>query len=468
MHEIAYDIPGFIWKIITYPDLIVIFGLQELLEEMDKVLLLDCSSQMLSHDTTFQLGDFYVSPLLFRHTVFKNKPVIPAIFMLHERKKTETHRYLFNELKSHVSSLSTSKAPFVTDREKAITNALQSELPQVFHVSCWNHLIRDIRFRLTKHGASSSDIAVYLDDVRSLFHSATKSNYDSKLDKMKAKWDAVFFYYYLQEIHNEIELFARWKLEEKGLYNPYSGVTNNQSESLNFVLKNLLKWKEAPIDCIILSMYHLQAFYVNEVRRGFADIGEYKIQEQYKSLISDSQSVDYIPTISPDDIVTSIRSSEMAEVAIHDNTDNSVDDASSSVSQTQSKQNTMLSSLSRARVLLSNGDISYDEKLRVFNVKGSASVHVVTLFPKEKCSCPSTSTCYHVLAAKLFLGMDVAECRPKKQILTELRKNVRKKKENKGGRKRPRPKDIDQVDNEGESRSNYYVLSFDSKYACRW
>ena len=213
-----------------------------------------------------------------------------------------------------------------------------------------------------------------------------------------------FFDYYLQEIHSEIELFAKWKLEEKGIYNPYSGVTNNQSESLNFVLKNLLKWKEAPIDCIILSMYHLQAFYVNEVRRGFADIGEYKIQEQYKSLISDSQSVDYIPTISPDDIVTSIRSSEMAEVAIHDNTDNSVDDASSSVSQTQSKQNTMLSSLSRARVLLSNGDISYDEKLRVFNVKGSASVHVVTLFPKEKCSCPSTSTCYHVLQLSYFLG----------------------------------------------------------------
>ena len=85
-----HDIPGFVWKIVTYPDL-VIFGLQELLEELDKVLLLDCDHQLLSYDTTFQLGDFYVSPLLFRHTVFNNRPTIPAIFMLHERKKTETH-----------------------------------------------------------------------------------------------------------------------------------------------------------------------------------------------------------------------------------------------------------------------------------------------------------------------------------------------------------------------------------------
>ena len=55
-------------------------------------------------------------------------------------------------------------------------------------------------------------------------------------------------------------------------------------------------------------------------------------------------------------------------------------------------------------------------------------MHVVALFPKEKCSCPSTSTCYHVLAAKLFI---VAECKPTNQVLTELRRNVRRKKEKK-------------------------------------
>ena len=64
LHEITYDIPGFVWKIVTYPDLVVIFDLQELLEELDKVLLLDCDHQLLSYDTTFQLGDFYVSPVV--------------------------------------------------------------------------------------------------------------------------------------------------------------------------------------------------------------------------------------------------------------------------------------------------------------------------------------------------------------------------------------------------------------------
>ena len=94
MHELAYDIPGFIWKITTFPDLVCICGLQELLEELDRVLLLDPHSQLLSYDTTFQLGDFYVSPLLFRHTLFKELPCVPAMFLLHERKFADTHRDL--------------------------------------------------------------------------------------------------------------------------------------------------------------------------------------------------------------------------------------------------------------------------------------------------------------------------------------------------------------------------------------
>ena len=84
LHEIAYDIPGFIWKITTFPDLVCICGLQEILDEVDRVLVLDPSSQLLLYDTTFLLGDFYVSPLIFRHTLFKEAPCITSMFLIHE------------------------------------------------------------------------------------------------------------------------------------------------------------------------------------------------------------------------------------------------------------------------------------------------------------------------------------------------------------------------------------------------
>jgi len=53
LHEIAYDIPGYIHKIITFPDLVCVCGVQEVLEELDKTLLLGSSDQLLSYDTTF-------------------------------------------------------------------------------------------------------------------------------------------------------------------------------------------------------------------------------------------------------------------------------------------------------------------------------------------------------------------------------------------------------------------------------
>ena len=71
--------PGFVWKITTFPDLVCVCGLKELLNEADRVIL--------SYDTTFQLGDFYVSLLIFRHIIFKERPCIPAMFLLHERNK---------------------------------------------------------------------------------------------------------------------------------------------------------------------------------------------------------------------------------------------------------------------------------------------------------------------------------------------------------------------------------------------
>uniref|UniRef100_A0A1X7SQ81 Ubiquitin-like protease family profile domain-containing protein n=1 Tax=Amphimedon queenslandica TaxID=400682 RepID=A0A1X7SQ81_AMPQE len=47
--------------------------------------------------------------------------------------------------------------------------------------------------------------------------------------------------------------------------------------------------------------------------------------------------------------------------------------------------------------------------------------------------------------------MEVTDGKPKKQVLSQLRRNVRKKNESKGGRKHPHLRDIDVIDEEGES-----------------
>ena len=63
------QLPETIWKVALYPDLACVVGVKELMDEHN--LLLDTKSgTLLGYDTTFKLGDFYVSILVFRHAMF--------------------------------------------------------------------------------------------------------------------------------------------------------------------------------------------------------------------------------------------------------------------------------------------------------------------------------------------------------------------------------------------------------------
>lgn len=108
-----------------------------------------------------------------------------------------------------------------------------------------------------------------------------------------------------------------------------------------------------------------------------------------------------------------------------------------------------LSTQARAQIVLQSDNLSFDTKLHVFNVRGLSGItRVVSLYPKPTCSCPSTGECYHIVAAKLSLGMPISEAN-KKTNLTQLRRNTRSRKEKRCGRKRPRPLDVEE-DNLGK------------------
>ena len=72
----------------------------------------------------------------------------------------------------------------------------------------------------------------------------------------------------------------------------------------------------------------------------------------------------------------------------------------------------------------------------------SGNAHAVRLFPGESCTCPSTNTCYHILAARMSIGL-IDKSFKKRINLTQLRRNTRPKTQKKSGRKAPRPDDYD-------------------------
>ena len=63
--------------------------------------------------------------------------------------------------------------------------------------------------------------------------------------------------------------------------------------------------------------------------------------------------------------------------------------------------------ISFCRSVISSGSLSHNQSLGVFTVVGTGGkAHAVRIFPNESCTCPSTTRCYHILAARMSVGLE--------------------------------------------------------------
>ena len=251
-------------------------------------------------------------------------------------------------------------------------------------------------------------------------------------------WSQPFVEYYMNEIHPDVTTcIGCWIVEPLGVYNYYSGVTTNQSEAFNTVLKRLQKWREAPLDSILFSLYQLQNYYFNEIQRGLCQSGDYKLSTHFANCARDPTEVKLTEFICPQDIVGRVQ----AEQVIHINNEFQPDEKTTDTSRDKHPS----SQIARANLVLTENRISFDPKLGVFIVRNSEGNHnAVTLFPKQSCTCASTNECYHIISAKMSLRLHSKEVTSIINM-TQLRKNTRSRKAKKSGRKKFTPAAADIV-----------------------
>ena len=130
----------------------------------------------------------------------------------------------------------------------------------------------------------SLEISVYVTHLKNLFHQLDEESYKSKLGELKGYCSMPFCEYYRQHIDPQVSMFVfvydilhmhgvvicpftliiftisichlvlfqvtaslgRRILEPHGIYNAFSGVTSNQTESFNAVLKDFESGKKLP------------------------------------------------------------------------------------------------------------------------------------------------------------------------------------------------------------------------------
>ena len=70
----------FIRYLSLHPVILVYLVPQPLLDALELVLKVSIETVVLHYDTVFNIGDYYLSTLLFRHSLFKKDRLVPAAF----------------------------------------------------------------------------------------------------------------------------------------------------------------------------------------------------------------------------------------------------------------------------------------------------------------------------------------------------------------------------------------------------
>lgn len=245
------------------------------------------------------------------------------------------------------------------------------------------------------------------------------------MNEYKIKWSRSFLNYFEKNI--EYDLKNRCSFFKTNIFSAYTNKTptNNISESLNKMIKQWNDWKELPLDALVLSLYKMQIFYVNEFNRCYRNMGDYHVKEEYFNKINELN----IPVSSINDditeIVKNIKNNKIEPKTI-----------------IEKKSTYRMTQISLANHILENKLIDYSPHLQVHIVRCAYSnkTHTVSKICNNlQCTCTGLTTreCYHIMAVK-FLTSEIQPHKNKVFKLSEL-----KRKRSKGGRKAPRPGDIE-------------------------
>ena len=132
---------------------------------------------------------------------------MPAMFAIHERKLKVSHDEMMRIVAQQLPYLvdGTVKVPIVTDDEVGFTSAIDDHLRNVRRLLCWNHAINSAKVWLRKHGATASEIPVYISHLQELFHQQFEKQYCATLVELRLKWSEAFLTYHMEVLDDKVK-----------------------------------------------------------------------------------------------------------------------------------------------------------------------------------------------------------------------------------------------------------------------
>ena len=276
---------NFIRSIHFCPEFYCIMAHPEAIKLANK-LFTDCQTissleQVVAYDTTFDIGEFYISSVVIKDTDLKDDKIFPVAFFLHNRKDTETHKiffdWLFNEL--HIPS----QVPFIVDREQSIVNNLLGQCvgaDQLFY--CTFHIRKNVERWCQANMKVKKTVDSYTRQFRTLINKKTFAEYEETLNSLKPTWDDNFAKYFEKHIEQDILSNLTKATTTDFAYFKNKPQTTNMIESWHFKLQNRYsKYDRIHMrtDVLCLDLYRICTNHMDERNRAIDnDGGEFTLK----------------------------------------------------------------------------------------------------------------------------------------------------------------------------------------------
>lgn len=402
LHRVAHGLGSYVKLISHYPDLIIVFAMKEICDDLENVLKLNQEPRPLfSYSNSYELGEYIVSSFLYTHPAFLERPTIPSHFVIHEKACGLAHQEMCRILSQMVPSLAASSNPVVLNLDPNKFSAISTVFPNMHTLFSWKDVIANTKAWLYANGASQQEVTVYIEDLRQLFSRKSKELYEETLIECKTRWHGFFEEYYMKEIHEVVnDRLGRWALEKWNVYNPYTGVTDKSNEGMEIVIRQLKMSGNAPVHSTVLSLCLLQRWLHGEIWKSYCGVGPHTVREEFQPLQRTADEINSASSPCPPDQILFYIQNKRALVAdgiLKEDCANS-----------EIKMNLQQS----ATQLLKAGAISMNSKQQSFTVKvNPVTYYDVKLFPKISCSCEDmrNGLCSHVLAVKMSLGINIED-----------------------------------------------------------
>ena len=159
-----------------------------------------CTSGIRSHpfcvDPTFNFGKFEVTPFSYKHLLLKSTrtneaPVFIGPTALHYSKSKIVYKKIASAVSASCPELSRKARGYVTDGEKALSDALAETMPKATGLRCFNHFRENCRSKLKSVGITKKqEQAFFIERVfgthpNSVLEAEDKKDLKSKLTVLK-------------------------------------------------------------------------------------------------------------------------------------------------------------------------------------------------------------------------------------------------------------------------------------------